>query len=357
MFSEENNQPLLNQNKIVTLEKLTSLLNKVRKNWILFFFVGLLAGLLGFYYAYNKVPIYKSKLTFALDDGSEGGLSGAMNLAAQLGLSSNSGSSIFSSDNIIEILKSRQIIERAFLSVETFNNKPYTLIGYYLEKNKSVSAKGEKIAFPPGQSKESFSTLQKQAFYDAYKQFITSNIAASRPDKKLSIYELNVSTTDEKLSKVFTDRILSETNDFYIEICSKKEKKTLDALEERANSIKESLGESVIAKASNEDANLNPAFSSTTVPMVKQQLNIQAYGGAYAELFKNLEMARFQYLNKIPLLQVIDGADYPMEKIKPSKLKSAIIFSTVSIMLLLIIFWIIELWKTTPPEININTEK
>jgi uncharacterized protein involved in exopolysaccharide biosynthesis len=87
---------------------------------------------------------------------------------------------------------------------------------------------------------------------------------------------------------------------------------------------------------------VNAVFAAAQVPVIKQQANIQAYSGAYGELFKNLEIARFQYLNDIPLLQIIDAPDYPMEKIKTGKLISAVvvaIFFNLLLMLALFFRW------------------
>jgi uncharacterized protein involved in exopolysaccharide biosynthesis len=104
--------------------------------------------------------------------------------------------------------------------------------------------------------------------------------------------------------------------------------------------MKGGLNASIADKAVSQDANLNPALAVTQVPIQKQQTNIQVYGTAYAELFKNLELARFQYLNEIPLMQIIDAADYPMERIKASRLKNGMLFATVACLLLLLFFWI-----------------
>ena len=57
------------------------------KRWWLFAIVGILAGVIGIFYASRQEPQYESRLTFSLDAGSNlGGLSNAMNLAAQFGL-------------------------------------------------------------------------------------------------------------------------------------------------------------------------------------------------------------------------------------------------------------------------------
>jgi len=84
------------------------------------------------------------------------------------------------------------------------------------------------------------------------------------------------------------------------------------------------------------------------VPVQKQQTNIQVYGAAYAEMFKNLELARFQYLNEIPLMQIIDHANYPMEKIRSGKLKMAILFAVLAELLVLGWIGLRNLFSTKP---------
>jgi uncharacterized protein involved in exopolysaccharide biosynthesis len=111
----------------------------------------------------------------------------------------------------------------------------------------------------------------------------------------------------------------------------------LDILEERVAAMKGNLNSSITNRATVQDVNINPAFSEAQVPVQKQQANIQVYGAAYGEMFKNLELARFQYLNEIPLMQIIDAANYPMEKIKSGKLKMAVIFAVLAEMLLLFV--------------------
>ena len=112
-----------------------------------------------------------------------------------------------------------------------------------------------------------------------------------------------------------------------------KNKETLDILEGRVAAMKGNLNTSITKRATVQDVNINPAFAEAQVPVMKQQANIQTYGAAYGELFKNLELARFQYLNEIPLMQIIDEANYPMEKIKLGKLMTGILFAVIGCVL------------------------
>ncbi|MDQ2862336.1 MAG: Wzz/FepE/Etk N-terminal domain-containing protein, partial [Bacteroidota bacterium] len=329
------------------IERLNSVFKVLLRNWLLLLIIGFLGGLGGIIYALYHKPEYKSHLTFALDDDSNGSSVGnLLGLASQFGFNIGSSKDIFSGDNILEIMKSRRMIENVFLSIDTFHNKPYTLIEYYLELNekfKGVPAERQ-IHFPVGQARIALSYRQDSLLYKVYQSFSDNNILAQRPDRKLSIYEINVTSPDERFTKDFTDRLLSATNEFYVELRTKKAKQTLDVLEQRVAAMKGNLNSSITNKAAIQDINVNPAFSEAQVPVQKQQANIQVYGEAYAEMFKNLELARFQYLNEIPLMQIIDAANYPMQKITLGKLKMAILFAILAELLGLFIVGLANLF-------------
>ena len=319
--------------------------------WWIFMLVGLAGGILGYIYASSQKPVYESYLSFALDEGgSERGMSGALGLAAQFGISLGGAKDVFTGENIIEIMLSRRMIERALLSVDTFDNKPMTFIEYYLQ-NEATKQKNSNldIHFYPGESKSGFSYAKDSILYNTYFEFKQNHISAQRPNKKLNIYELIVSSHNEKFSKAFTDKLIDETNVFYTEISSKKARETLEILEKRVPDMKGKLDATISNKAAIQDANLNPAFASAQVPILKEQSNTQVYGTAYAEMFKNLEMARFQYLKSIPLMQIIDPADYPLKKVRMGKLRTTVIFSVITgfiSSLLFIAFYIFRYRRT-----------
>ncbi len=325
------------------------LFNALLKKWWLIVIVGLAAGLAGIYYAGKQKIMYQSRLTFALDGGDGTGLSGAASLASQFGINIGSGSNeLFAGDNILSIMKSRRLVEQTLLSTDTFDNKPVTFVQYFLDQSKHTNAKTsniEDIHFPVGHPRSTFTYQQDSILYDCYNKFATSYIVTDKPDRKFNIYEVNVTNPNEKFTKDFTDRLVAETNDFYIKICTQKAKQTLDILEQRVDTMKRKVNSSIGGKAEIQDVNLNPAFSAAAVPILKEQANIQVYSSAYAEMFKNLEIAKYQYLKQIPLMQIIDAANYPMKKVKVSKLKTAIIFSFAACFITLLILWIISLFK------------
>ena len=90
---------------ILDLSYIKSLFTYLQKKWLIFIIVGLLGGLAGYFYAAMQKTMYKSKLTFALDEGSGGGnVGGLSGLASQFGLNVGGGKDIFGGENIIEIV-------------------------------------------------------------------------------------------------------------------------------------------------------------------------------------------------------------------------------------------------------------
>ena len=132
MALEDEN--IKNNPNLPVVERFNSLFKVVFRNWLLFLIIGILAGAGGIVYSILHKPEYKSHLTFALDDDGNGsGMGNLLGLASQFGFSFGSSKDIFSGDNILEIIKSRRMVEKVFLSIDTFNNKPFTLIEYYLQ--------------------------------------------------------------------------------------------------------------------------------------------------------------------------------------------------------------------------------
>ena len=316
------------------------------KKWKLFAIIGLVGGIMGVIYSSIQKTQYESRLTFALDEGGSGGLGdGLSSLVAQFGFNMGNSNDVFGGDNILTILKSRRIIEKVLLSVDTFQSKPQTIISYFLSISRSNKHGGSSIDFPLNTTRENLSRVQDSMLFATYTKFEKEYISVSKPDKFLNVFEVNVVSVDERFTKIFTDRLIAETNSFYTGMRSKKAKETLDILEQRVATMKGNMNESVSNKAAIQDANLNPAFAASQVPIQKQQINMQVYSGAYAELFKNLELARYQYLKEIPLMQIIDAADYPMKKVKPGKIICALIFSFLSISITFLILWGLSTFK------------
>ncbi len=336
-----------------TLHSFTSFIKYLFSKWWLFLIVGVLAGVLGIWYATVQKVKYESRLTFSLQDNNGSALGGALGLAAEFGFSVGGSSDVFSGDNILEIITSRRIVQRVLLSTDSTGSKRRTFADYYLDvtgyrEKLSKNPRLKNISFPVGQAKATYSYLQDSVLFNIYSGIKLSELVAAKPDKKLGIYELKYKGPEERFTKLFTDRLITNTSDFYTELRSKRSKQMLDVLEQRVAAMKGSLGGAITSRAAIQDANVNPAYASAQAPVQMRQSDITVYGAAYTELFKNQELARLQYLKDLPLLQIVDDCEYPMKKIKTGRLTSAITFALLATLLTVAILMIKRLFKNEP---------
>lgn len=335
-----------NQERLFTfIEALATFFFYFLKRWWIFLITVGIGGGLGILYSTIQTPVYKSRLTFALEDNNNG-INGALNLAAQFGINvGNSGKDIFAGDNIIAILTSRRIIEDVLLTADTIENKKVTLAQWFLEienlddkiaKNKRLGL----INFPVESLRENYTYHQDSILFEMYNIIAKTSLIVEKPDRKFNLYSIEFKSKNERYSKIFIERLISSAINFYTELKTKRSKQTIAILEEQISRIKGGTISAISQKASIQDQNLNPAFENQSAKIQKFQLDISAYGGAYGEVFKNLEIAKYQYLQDIPLLQIVDAPKYPMQNLKKGKKATAILFGSVFFIFTFVILYI-----------------
>ena len=320
------------------LIKLKEWFKYLKSKWVIIFFIGLLGGIIGITYALFQRPLYTASVSFALEDEKAGGgLSGAIGLASSLGIDlGTSAGGAFSGGNLIELMKSRTLVERALLNPINKNGKIYSLAGYYLEFSEIQQAINKKenlktIQYSTNDDRKNF-TLQKDSILgEIYKKVVGDNsiglLSVAQKDKKISIINVDVKSEDELFSKVLAESIVKEVSEFYISTKSKKAKTNVAILQKQVDSIRNELNEAIIGVAISSDNtyNLNPGLIVKKTPATKRQVDVQANSTILTQLVTNLEMAKVTLLKETPLIQIIDKPILPLKKEKVGKLKSLII--------------------------------
>jgi len=289
--------------------------------------VGLIGGALGLAYALIKKPVYEAETTFVLEEGESGGGLGAYaGLASMVGIDFGSaGGGIFKGDNILQLYKSRRMIQETLLAKDTFNGKTQSLIERYIEFNQLREKWEGKPNLQNIQFNESenFTRTQDSIIGKLIDGINKETLEVSKPDKKLSIISVKVKSEDELFAKSFADNIVSNVNTFYVDTKTKKSSENLSILQNQADSVRRALNASIggVAAAVDANPNLNPAFQTLRVTSQRKQVDVQASGAVYQEIVKNLEMAKISFRNDKPLIQVIDNPIFPLKKEKPGKAK------------------------------------
>jgi len=326
------------------LSKLKSGSNYLKTKWLTLLIAGLFGGIIGLGYAFLKKPIYAANCTFVLDENIKGGgLSQYAGLASLAGidLGGNTGGGLFEGDNIIELYKSRLMIEKALLSEADFNGKKELLIDRYIDFNKLRARWKEKddiknITF--NNAPDKFNRNQDSIINDIVELFNKKVLSVTKPDKKLSIINVEVSSSDELFAKEFTEVLVQTVNNFYVQTKTQKASQNVQILQKQADSVRQVLNSSIsgVASAIDSSPNANPLVVSLKVPSQKKQIDVQANSAIYSEVVKNLEVSKMVLRQETPLIQLIDSPVLPLSVNRVGKLTSTTIGIILGILIALI---------------------
>ena len=316
------------------IQKIQEWIAYLKTQWKLIIGIAALGGIIGFVYASFQKPTYLATTTFVLEeDKGGGGLGGAMGLASSFGFDlGGGGGGLFTSSNIIELMKSRLVVEKTLLNPVQVAGKEISLADYYVQINKLKEGWAKKpkltnINFPVNADRTKFSLDQDSILQTISAGLTKNNLVIAQKDKKVSIISLTVKTESELFSKLFCEQLLKETSDFYIETKSKKSRLNVDILQRQADSIRAELNGAItgVAAASDNVYNLNPAYNVKKTPGTRRQVDVQANTAILTQLVAQLELSKVSLRKETPLVQLIDRPILPLEKDKIGRLKSLVL--------------------------------
>ncbi len=316
------------------IQKIKEWIRYLKTQWKIIFGVAALGAIIGFTYASFQKPEFSATSTFVLEeDKGGGGLSGAMGLASSFGLDlGGGGGGLFTSSNIIELMKSRLVVEKTLLNPVQVGGKEMSLADYYTQINELKEAWSKKpalanINFPANADRTKFSLEQDSILQVISTGLTKNNLTILQKDKKVSIISLTVKSENELFSKLFCEQLLKETSDFYIETKSKKARLNVEILQHQADSIRAELNSAItgVAAASDNVYNLNPALNVKRTPSTRRQVDVQANTAILTQLVAQLELSKVSLRKETPLVQLIDRPILPLEKEKLGRIKSFVL--------------------------------
>ena len=315
------------------IQKIQEWVAYLKTQWKLIIGIAALGGIIGFVYASFQKPSYLATTTFVLEEDKGGGMGGAMGLASSFGFDlGGGGGGLFTSSNIIELMKSRLVVEKTLLNPVQVAGKEISLADYYIQINELKEGWAKKptlanINFPVNADRTKFSLAQDSILQTISAGLTKSNLVIAQKDKKVSIISVTVKTESELFSKLFCEQLLKETSDFYIETKSKKSRLNVDILQHQADSIRAELNSAItgVATASDNVYNLNPALNVKRTPSTRRQVDVQANTAILTQLVAQLELSKVSLRKETPLVQLIDRPILPLEKDKVGRLKSLVL--------------------------------
>ncbi|MFT3844277.1 MAG: hypothetical protein QM725_04435 [Lacibacter sp.] len=277
----------------------------------------------GFTFSWLTPAKYVSRLSFVVEE-NKSGVNGLSALAGQFGFDLGMGTSggFFSGNNVLLFLKSENLCRETLLT--NYDSSGNILLAdKFAEvtdlKNKWLHNKkiGKEITFAKYKD-GNFPRQEDSLLQLMIKQLIKKDLLVEKPDDKASFIEVTTTTRDELLSKYFSERLVKIATDRYVETKTKVKALNVAKLQRRADSLGALLNNKTYSAASTQQmlVDVNPALRTAPVAAEITARDKTMIATIFAEVVKNLEIAKVALSQETPVVQIIDQSYLPLKKEK-----------------------------------------
>lgn len=311
--------------------------------WLKILIVGIFGGLIGIYYAWIYQLTYTARITFVVEDGksNSSGLGSLASLAGQFGFDAGNGSTnggVLAGDNIMLYFKSNSLTKEVLLS-RYENSRSKTYADVYSEiyglktKWKNIKQIGN-INFHSQETNQPYSRLQDSLLNSLISNINTNQFSIGKVDKKASFIEVKATMINEELAKKYCDNIVQKAVEKYIDLKTQRQKRTIEKLEKRVDSIAYLLNKKTASSAdlqtSSSTMDINPLYKTGSfVALETTSRDKVMLSSIYSAAAQNLELAKFSLSQETPVIQIVDKSIPPLLINKRSKLRNALTFSFI----------------------------
>ena len=271
---------------------------------------------LGFAVAIFSTKSYKAELTFVVEDPKAVNPLGSMpGIAAQFGfdLGGNS-SSTFSQENIMQLLKSRGVVESTLLRKGIVEGKQDLLVEHFLTINKIREDWAKSQEFDGVNFNHTHSLLHDSIMGVIWNGLVENDLNIEIQNDDANIITLSYVSVDENFAKQFSENLIDEMSKMYIAHQTKQARNTLDFLQDRADSVFLELDKSEKEFARVKDINQRIIKASGRLKELQLMREVQVLNTMYLEIVKNLEISKMTLLNQTPIINIIDKPVLPLAK-------------------------------------------
>jgi uncharacterized protein involved in exopolysaccharide biosynthesis len=291
--------------------------------WIIII-CGVVLGMAIAVYSYFKKTRYEAEITFVIDEGSNKPANQVMAIAQQFTLEAGSPAEVIfgSANNVIQLMKSRSIIEGVLRKKTTFDTTQ-TYADFFLDslqfREEWLPDTGkDSLDFTDLAASARLSLLQNSILKKMHGIIVKKMLTTELKEKGASVISAKMVSTHELFSKLFLEDLVSEVANYYTASKRTVAEDNLEKLQKRADSVRNAYIGKMTQRAQFRDAHLNPNLNITTVPEEKQVTDVQVLKNAYIGLMQSIETARTSLLMTTQLFQYIDKPVLPLNTVKPS---------------------------------------
>lgn len=283
----------------------------VKKWWLLVMAVLLGAGAGALYFSLQK-PKFEAVSTFILEE-KQGGSGGLSSIASQFGIdigSMGGGGSFFTGDNILDILKSKSILQKVLLSqVDSATSNSPSLADLYLDfsglkahwKNKgnlgSINFAGSKPMNP----------VQDSVLNIIYDRITKKSLTVDRTNKRGTIIKVEMVSENSIFAKLMTERLVQEASKMYLNVKMGTAVANINRLQRRSDSLLALLNHKSFTVAAVQTLDANPGMKTLAIPTEIATRDRTVLATLYTEVTKNLETSKVLLSQQTPVIQALDS--------------------------------------------------
>lgn len=337
MREQTNNNASTETDEITLKElilKLQEFYRELIKNWKLVIFITIPFIAFFLYRAFTTPPSYAADLTFMVNEDEGGGAGGAMAILSQFGLGGGGGSGKHNLQKIMELSKTRKLIQLSLFDKTVINGKTDYLANhiidiYNLHEDWEESESGLKDfkytqdSFPGFNLVENSVLKVIQRVVNGSKK--EKGIYTTSINEETGIMTLSANSLSQQLSLDWLDLTYAHLSQYYIDKTIEKQKATFELVKEKVDSIKIALNNTELRLARFKDANRGLYTNTASLEESRLIRDLQVLTIIYGESVKNLEIADFTLKNKTPFIQLIDAPISPLYPSTESKIKAMIL--------------------------------
>ena len=346
---ERYNDEIQLKDILIRLSEYTAFLLKKKLTII---FISLLFALVGSIYVFFSDDQYKAELTFVVEGEHAGGTLGSMSgIASQFGFDVGGGSSAtFSQSNILQLLKSRGVIENTLLQNIKVNGKEDLLIEHYLELNKVKESWLENDDFDGISYHDKSTFIHDSISGRIWKSIIKNKLIVELESDESNIITLSYLSLNDEFAKGFVESLIGEMSKMYTSHQTAHANNTLDFLQNRADSVFSELEIAEEDFARIKDINQRIVKASGRLKELQLMRRVEVLNAMYLEIVKNLELSKITLLNQTPIINIIDAPILPLDEDKKSKTLAGLLGGFLGGFLCLCFFIFRKLFKDALAE-------
>lgn len=309
-----------------SLEDIVSKLIKFKKliiaNWkiiLICTFIGTSCGL-SWELITRKPPVYTASILFNMENGGSSPSGGLSDLASAFGVNTGAApsSNLFTGENFNELIKTKNLYNRALLTKVKVNGKEEIFANYFLRKSGireiEMDDDPEIQTFVFKHSNYQQCTAKEKAKLRTIQGFLMPLTDMANESKKASFVTLKVITRNDTLSYTWAYLYLKTITNFYIETKTKKSKDLLNLVEKRVDSLRNELYHTQGVAARFADQNQQVIVQQALVQQQRLSTNSSQLQSLYYEAVRSLDNMKFSMVKESPLFTIIDDAELPFTK-------------------------------------------